>query len=274
MKDVNIVVVNYKMKDEIDQCLTSLFLDLKYSNLDVNVVVVDNASDDGIEDFLKNKFPPVNCIILSENKGFGFAQNTGIKSVEAKYYFILNPDTVFPANKHCIQALYNFMEANQKIGMVGPKLIYPDGSLQYSCWRLPPFLQPFYQRTKLGQTASGKKKVAYHHMRDFDHNKTQAVDWLMGSACLVSRQAIEKVGLMDEKLFLYFSDVDWARRFWENGYKVVYYPESVMYHHLHRNSKGRLGILDAFFKRESRWHIADAIRYFKKWGISTPPSRT
>jgi GT2 family glycosyltransferase len=86
---------------------------------------------------------------------------------------------------------------------------------------------------------------------------------------------LERVGTMDESLFHYFSDVDWARRFWENGYTVVYYPMAAMAHYHGRTSKGHLGILDAIFNRATRWHIKDAIRYFWKHGIAgTRPAPT
>ena len=84
---------------------------------------------------------------------------------------------------------------------------------------------------------------------------------------MIKRKAVVKVGLMDEDLFLYMSDIDWPKRFWENGYKVIYYPESQMYHYHKRDSKGRFGIFDILFKKASRSHIVDAINYFKKHGI-------
>jgi GT2 family glycosyltransferase len=107
-------------------------------------------------------------------------------------------------------------------------------------------------------------------MKDFDLTKTTPVNWLMGSALMISRSAIEKIGMMDEKLFLYMSEVDWAQRFWENGYTVIYYPSAKLYHYHKRESKGRFGVLDVLFKRETRWHITDAIYYFKKHGIFRP----
>jgi GT2 family glycosyltransferase len=94
------------------------------------------------------------------------------------------------------------------------------------------------------------------------------VDWLMGSALMTTRAALDTVGPMDERFFLYFSEVDWARRFWENGYAVAYLPTVQMYHYHQRQSKGRFAVLDILSRRETRWHIADAIRYFRKHGIT------
>ena len=104
-------------------------------------------------------------------------------------------------------------------------------------------------------------------MADKDLSKPMEADWLMGSALMVSKRAIDNVGLMDESLFLYMSDVDWPRQFWENGYRVVFYPEARMYHYHMRESRSRLGSLDALFNRQTRQHIKDAIRYFRKNGL-------
>ena len=139
MKDINIVIVNYKMKNDIEKCLVSLNKDIVSSGLDVNIVVVDNNSGDEVGKMILQKFQGVNLILQNKNNGFGKAQNLGIKSCEAKYYFALNPDTYFEPGKNIIRKLYDFMENHPKIGMIGPKITYPDGTLQYSCYRFPSF---------------------------------------------------------------------------------------------------------------------------------------
>jgi GT2 family glycosyltransferase len=90
----------------------------------------------------------------------------------------------------------------------------------------------------------------------------------MGSALLTRREAWQKVGLLDERFFLYFEDVDWSKRFWENGYKVAYLPGAIMYHYLQRRSRAGLGLLDFFLRREARWHLQSALKYFIKHGLS------
>ena len=104
-------------------------------------------------------------------------------------------------------------------------------------------------------------------MADHDPSRPANVDWVSGAAFMTTRRALERVGCMDEALFHYFSDVDWAWRFWENGYAVMYYPMSAMYHYHGRTSKGRFGIFDPLFNRATRWHIMDAYKYFRKHGI-------
>ena len=100
-----------------------------------------------------------------------------------------------------------------------------------------------------------------------DLSVIRPVDWLMGSALMAQRKAVNKTGLMDEKFFLYFSDVDWAKRFWENGYKVVYYPLAKIYHYHRRISKRNSWIIDIFMNRQSQQHIKDGFRYLFKYGF-------
>ena len=102
-------------------------------------------------------------------------------------------------------------------------------------------------------------------MADADPDKIQTPDWIMGSAMMVRREAVQKVGLMDERFFMYFEDVDWCRRFWHNGYKVVYNPGAAMNHYHQRESKSRWGILDALFNQKTRWHINSALKFFWKY---------
>jgi len=266
MKDINIVVVNYKMKKHIDACFSSLFKELNKIDLDVQVTVVDNASGDGIDEFLKEKFPQVKCIMRDENAGMGSAQNVGIEAVEAKYYFALNPDTEFFPDQHTIQRLYDFMEENPKVGMVGPRIQYPDGSLQYSCWRFPTFLQPLYSRSSLGQKGKGKERADYYFMKDFDHQKTIPVDALMGSAMFVRGKALDVVGGFDDRFWMYFEDIDWCRRMWEVGWPV-YYVHDIVLTHIHGRGSAKVpGIINALLKNKlARAHLASWLKYFWKW---------
>jgi len=113
-----------------------------------------------------------------------------------------------------------------------------------------------------------KKALQRFVMAEANLNKQLDCDWLMGSAILVRKEAIVTVGAMDERFFHYMSDVDWARRFWENGWRVTYLPSVQIYHYLKRESKGKLGVLDIFYKRNSQWHLMDFIKYLLKHGLS------
>ncbi len=266
MKDIGVVIVNYKMKEHIEKCLTSLFPQIARSTLNISVVVVDNASDDHINLFLLEHFPQVTCVMLQKNEGFGKAQNVGMRSMEAKYYFILNPDTVFTENDRTLERLYHFMESRPKVGMAGPKLLNSDGSLQHSCWRFPTFWQPLFSRTRLGEKGRGKMISDHYFMKDFDHESTRPVDALMGSAMFVRGEAIKNVGRFDERFWMYFEDVDWCIRMWEAGWFVYYIHDIVLKHRHGRGSAKVPGIFRAFFKNKlARVHFFSWIKYFLKW---------
>ncbi|MFH1286288.1 MAG: glycosyltransferase family 2 protein [Candidatus Magasanikbacteria bacterium] len=266
MKDISIVIVNYKMKEDIEKCLVSLYKDIEGLPLDIGVVVADNHSEDGIDDLLREKFPNVEVIIQETNPGFGTSQNAGMKRSEASYYFVLNPDTVFSSDSSIIARMHSFMEEYKKIGMIGPKIIYPDGSLQYSCWRFPKHLQPLYQRTKLGKTKRGKKRVDHHHMTAFDHNETRPVDAIMGSAMFARNEAVKDVGVFDERYWMYYEDIDWCLRMWEAGWPVYYVHDIVIIHAHGRGSAKVSGVFKAFIKNKlARVHIYSWLKFIWKW---------
>lgn len=266
MYDVAIVVVNYKMKTDIERCFTSLFADTAADTLNIKVVVVDNASGDNIKQFLQEKFPQVVCIEQKTNNGFGAAQNVGLKSVQAKYYFVLNPDTYFFPGGHLVRRLFDYMEAHPKIGIVGPKIVYPDGSLQYSCYRFPTFWQPLFSRTQFGREGKGKKLNDHALMKDFDHKKTRPVDWVMGSAMFVRGTALEQVGLFDDRFWMYYEDSDWCRRMWEHNWPV-YYVHDMLLEHVHGRGSAKVpGIFRALVKNKlARVHLISWLKYMWKW---------
>ncbi len=130
-----------------------------------------------------------------------------------------------------------------------------------------------YRRTFLGKFGFAKKAIDKFLMRDFDHNKIIEADWIMGSAMMTSSEAVKKVGLMDERFFMYFEDVDWCRRFWEKGLKVVFYPYSEMYHYHGKGSASQGVIRSLIFNKYTRYHIASGCKYFIKYFLKKNPRR-
>lgn len=266
MYDIAITIVNYKMTEDIRQLLESLKKDLYGSQLKVQVVIIDNTPQDGCWLMLKNNFPEVKYLPQDYNIGFGRAHNIGIKSVEAKYYFILNPDVQFPEGEKVLQRLFDFMETNPKIGLIAPKLLNSDNSLQYSCYRFPTSLIPLLRRSSLGTKSKYKKMVDSYLMKDFDHKKTQPVDWVMGSAMFARGQVLKEMGMFDDQFFMYFEDCDLCRRFWEAHWPVYYVYDIKI---IHRHGKGSAKI-PGFFKSIiknplTRVHIISWLKYCWKW---------
>lgn len=261
-------IVNYKMKEDTARCLASLFRDSAESALRIRVVVVDNASHDDIADYLKLNFPQVRCIVLPKNIGFGGGQNAAMEAAPARYYFLVNPDIEFPADGHVLRRLFDWMEANPKVGMVGPQLLNRDGSLQYSCYRFPRFFaQPARRLGLHARYRWAARDVDEFLMKDFDHARTQPVDWIMGSAMFLRGAAIAQAGMFDERFFMYFEDCDWCRRFWESGWPV-YYTHDIRLTHGHRRASAAVpGLKAVLLNPLTRIHIKSWLKYFWKWGL-------
>lgn len=266
MFDIAIILVNYRMMEDIRQLLSSIKDDLAGADLKVQTVVVDNTSEEGCWLMLKNNFPEVKYLTQENNLGFGKAQNIGLRAVEARYYFILNPDTFFLPGAKTLERLYQFMENNPKIGLAGPQLLNSDGSLQYSCYRFPGFWLPLFRRSTLGLKPFFRKKIERYLMKDFNHQKTQPIDWLMGSAMFARGRALKEVGLFDERFWMYFEDCDLCRRFWEAHWPVYYIHDIKIKHRHGRDSAKISGFFRSIIKNPlTRVHILSWLKYAWKW---------
>jgi len=260
---VSIIIVNYNQKNLLNVCVKGI---LKVApKIDYEIIVVDNASTDGsdaIIDKLKTKSQKLKVILNKKNLGFAGGCNVGIKESKGDYILILNPDIVVLENS--IEKLYQFMEKNKNVGIAGPKLLNPDKSIQSSCYRFPSWYIPILRRTFLGGLSWAKKKLDYYLMNDFDHQGGKGVDWLLGAALMIRKSMLDKIGLFDERFFLYFEDIDLCRRAKKSGWQVYYYPFSEMFHYYQRTSAKQQGFFSLFSK--VTWiHIFSAIKYFWKW---------
>jgi hypothetical protein len=181
--DLSIVIVNYNSLGKLANCLDS-FSKSNLSDLNHEIIVVDNNSNDDLR--LLSRVIEFKLINSDKNLGMGGGNNLGIKEAKADVVLVLNPDTL--VNGAAIKVLYNYIKQNEDVGLVGPKLLYPDGSLQYSCAKFPNFFIPILRRTFLGDRF--KKKRDDFMMLDFDHKSIKEVDWLMGS-CLMFKKSWE-----------------------------------------------------------------------------------
>lgn len=236
--------------------------------LNYEIIVVDNASGDGSDELVKENFPQVKLIVTDKNLGHAKGNNLGLKEARGKYVLFLNTDIAVLEDG--IRKLYEFMETNPKVGLAGAKLLNPDKTPQESCLRFPNKITPLYRRTFLGNFNLAKKELERYTMADFDHNITRPVEWVMSSAVILRREALDRIGPMDERFFVYFADVDWCRRFWENGYQVYYVADAPMVHYHRRESAEGQG-LGSLFHPLTRIHIKDWLKYLKKYKNSNIP---
>lgn len=255
--DISIVIVNYKSKDKTRECLKSIS-ESDLANISFETIVVDNCSGDDLSD-LKNIID-FKFIASPKNIGMGGGNNLGIKEAQGEFILILNPDTVL--SKDAIKILFNYLKANPSVGIVGPKLLNPDGSLQYSCSRFPKIYTPLIRRTFLGKIF--KKHEDLFLMKDSSHAIIEEVDWLIGSCLLIRREGFSG---FDERFFMYFEDIDVCRRAHKANMKVVYNPEAVVIHCHARASAQMPWYRSIFESRIAREHIKSWFKYFLKWRI-------
>ncbi|MCZ6766072.1 MAG: glycosyltransferase, partial [bacterium] len=255
--DVSVIIVSYNGRSALERCLESLKANTVFQYTEV--IVVDNASSDGTPQMIRDRYPWVELYEGSENIGFSRGVNVGIQAARGKYFLILNPDTVL--RKDAIEELGAFMENTPDAGIAGPKLVFQDGNLQYSCRRFYNWRVLLLRRTILGKIFKNSKAVSDHLMLDFDHSSTRDVDWILGACMFVRREAVESVGPMDERFFLYFEDVDWCYRMRQKGWKVYYHPHAVVVHNYGRDSA------HSVINRSFVAHLASLVRYYEKWNF-------
>ncbi len=263
--NLSIIIVHYKNPELLKLCLRSIEDNLFKTEKNIETIVIDSEAQTETGDLISENFSWVRYFPFKKNIGYAAGVNEGLKTAEKENILILNPDIVITPDT--VEKMTDHMKKNPDVGLLGPKLLNFNGQTQNSCFRFYKPTTIVYRRTFLGKTFFGKKSLANFNLSDKDKNSVIYPDWLMGSALLTKKDAVEKVGPMDERFKLYFEDVDWAKRFWENGYKVAYLPEACLLHYHIRRSRIGLDFLDAFLRREARWHIHSALKYFFKHGF-------
>ncbi|MBL7141605.1 glycosyltransferase family 2 protein [Patescibacteria group bacterium] len=270
---LSIIILNYNHKNLLKNCLKSL----KEAGikLDYQIIITDNNSNDNSQEFLSQikisarsgfasgeKDPDLKVILNNRNLGYAQANNQAIKMAHGKYVLILNPDVVVLPNS--IERLIKYLQKNKKVGVVGPQLLNPNKTIQYSCYRFPKLITPAVRRTFLGKLPGFKRELERYLMLGFDHQQTREVDWLIGACLMIKKEVLEEVGYFDERYFLYFEDVDLAKKVWQAGYKVVYVPKAQMIH-FHRRLSADRSALVALFSKITWVHISSALKFFIKW---------
>ena len=253
--DVSVVIVNYKVRDLLRDCLRSLEHDLgeNTGQLKGEVWVVDNASGDGSVEMIEAEFPQVKVIASSWNRGYGAANNLAIRQATGRYLLILNPDTQLPPG--AIIDTIAEMERRPDIGALGPKLIRADGTLDRACRRSFPSPEvAFYRLFGLARLFPNHPRFAAYNLLNVDEDTALDVDSVCGAYMLLRREVVERVGMFDEAFRMYGEDLDWAYRIKEAGWRVRYHPAVTVLHLKGRSSRQRpVSSIRAFY---------DAMRIF------------
>jgi GT2 family glycosyltransferase len=222
LTDLSVSIVNTNSRELLLACLDSL----AGATTDAEVVVLDNASEDGSADAVRERFPDVHVIPQNFRAGFGENHNTVIRATSGRYVYVLNEDTT--SEDWGFDRLVAHLDANPRVAALGPELVYPGGRRQDSAWRFP---TPFV--STLALPTLGKLGIKQSH-----GGATREVDWVMGAALLLRRDALDEVGLFDEEFFLYSEEVDLQLRLRRAGWKVEYFPEVSVVHHESQFSAG------------------------------------
>ncbi len=197
--------------------------------------VVDNASSDGSADMVAAEFPEVRLIRNPANNGFSAGNNLGMRAFgfpearRAQHVLLLNPDTVVPPG--AIAKMLAFLRGNPDVGVVGPRLLLMDGSLDKACRRsFPTPAVSFYRLTKLHTLFPKSRRFNRYNMEYLDEREQTDVDAVVGACMLVRGEAVQQIGLLDEQFFMYGEDLDWCLRIKGADWRVVYYPDAIVHH--------------------------------------------
>ncbi len=216
--DVTVSIVNTDNRGLLLACLETL------DPGEAEIVVLDNASEDGSAEAVRERFPDVRAIAQDFRTGFGANHNTIVRSTSGRYVYVLNEDTT--SEPGAFDRMVSYLDAHPEVGALGPRIVYPDGRLQASAWRFPgPVANTIGALTlsKLGLVQSGGDRI-------------KRVDWVMGAALLVRRAALERAGLFDEGFFLYSEETDLCFRIASAGYEIHYFPPVTVVHHVGQTS--------------------------------------
>ena len=222
---------------------------------DTFLYLIDNSPSDNLKTLIAD--PRVIYIHIGKNIGFGPGHNVAMRQSiqQAQYHLVLDPDVYF--GPEVIPLLYNFMEKQKEIGLVMPKVLYPDGSLQRLCKLLPTPFTLIMRRFLKSVTPLVNRINRKYELQFADYNQIMDVPFLSGCFMFFRSEALQKVGLFDERFFLYTEDIDLSRRI-HTQYRTVYYPHAFIYHFF---GKAPYKNLKALFV-----NIQSAVTYFNKWG--------
>jgi GT2 family glycosyltransferase len=249
------IVLYHNKKEQVEKVIYSVL----NTNLKIRLFLLDNSTYDDLKS-LSNIDSRIEYIFNNAKLGFGKAHNIALrKSIEENipYHLILNPDVYF--NKGVLEELYKFMESNKDVGLVMPKVLYPDGTLQYLCKLLPTPLDLFGRRfLNFGPFKKIiEKRNEVYELRFTGYYKIMEVPYLSGCFMFIRTEVLKKVGLFDERFFMYLEDTDLSRRIHRVS-KTVYYPEVSIYHEYGKGSYKNPKLL--------KYHLDSAIKYFNKYG--------
>lgn len=270
LASVSAIVLFHNQRSALEAaaCVQALKQQTIAGNVEV-IVVNNNADSDAVRSFEeKIAGQSITLIHTGGNLGYGRGNNLGAKSAQGKYLLIINPDNRLEPN--ALATMVQYLGEHPDVGVVGPKLVFPDGSIRDSYRTFPHPFDVFIKRTPLRRFFPQRMKT--YLQQDQNPHAIRNVDWMCGACVLFPRKLYEELRGFDERFFLFFEDCDLCRRVWEKRFRVVYLPTAVAHDNEQRLSAG--GIVSFFTKKTVRAHVASAIKYFWKWRGKPLPNRS
>jgi GT2 family glycosyltransferase len=226
--DLSLVILNYNTRDLLRGCLRSIE-QAETGGRSIEVLVVDNASSDDSADMVAAEFPWVALIRSPRNGGFAYGNNLALARCQGDAILVLNPDALLPRDG--ITRLLEQLDAHPEAGIIGPKLLRPDGSMHLACRRsFPTPPTAFYRVSGLSRLFPRSPVFGRYNLTFVDENQAMEVDSVCGACMLLRREVVDRIGLLDERFFMYGEDLDWCMRAHEAGWTVRYEPSIIVQH--------------------------------------------
>jgi GT2 family glycosyltransferase len=258
MPGLAVVILNYNRADLLAACLESIYAHPTRCTL--TVWVVDNNSPDDSAAMVRRRFPQAHLLVSPHNGGYAYGNNLALRRIVTEdehatdYTLLLNNDTIVPAG--AFDGLIDYLEAHDDVGVVGPKLLLPDGTLDRACRRSFPSPEvSFYRMTGLARLFPHSPRFGRYNLTYLDPDVETDVDAVVGACMLLRSSVIREVGLLDEQFFMYGEDLDWAYRIKQYGWRIVYHPAVIVWHHKRAASTRRaIPSLRAFYEAMRIFH--------------------
>lgn len=250
--DLSILIVNYKTRDLTLACIQSVYA--SSTSYKYEIILVDNASNDGLIPAVTELYPQVLCIANADNVGFSRANNQGICIAKGRYVLLLNSDTIVQPDT--LEVMLRYMDEHPTVGASGCKIVLPDGSLDKACKRgFPTPSASFYYAFGFSRLFPKVPRFNQYQLGYLDPNEEYPIDCLVGAFMLVRNLAIKQVGMLDEEFFMYGEDIDWCYRIKQAGWGIYYYPRTSIVHHKGASSRRKpLKIIYEFHRAMYLFH--------------------
>jgi GT2 family glycosyltransferase len=255
--DLSVIVLSWNTRDLLRECLEAV--EKGRGGLSVETIVIDNASSDNSADFVASRFPHARLVRNATNRGYAAGVNQGLALATGGKVCLLGSDTRVAPD--ALPKLCAFLDSHPNAGAVAPRLVNPDGSVQRACMRLPTLETAAWWDTFLAAWSPNSRELVRYQYLDWDHRGTREVEQPPGTCLVVPKEVVSLIGPMDERLWLFFNDVDWALRMRKAGLQIWYLDEAEVVHHRGASTKNY-----ADFGAE--WHRNRIAFYRKHWGFT------